>query len=156
MEYATGAPGSAGAKFDFTQAQNNTFMLWRLHGRSATCATTRAPRTPPPPSARELIEVEGVDMLVGTVSSGATATLQELARENQIPLIVAPAAANDITGVAFNEYTFRTSRNNYQDAVNICEYLVTQYTSFVQIAPDYAFGYGGAAGLPRCLHAVRR
>jgi branched-chain amino acid transport system substrate-binding protein len=95
--------------------------------------------------ARELIEVEGVDILVGTVSSGATATLQELARENQIPLIVAPAAANDITGVAFNEYTFRTSRNNYQDAVNLCEYLVNQYSTFVQIAPDYAFGYGGAA-----------
>ncbi|MBK8987569.1 MAG: ABC transporter substrate-binding protein [Chloroflexi bacterium] len=95
--------------------------------------------------ARELIEVEGVDILVGTVSSGATATLQELARENQIPLIVAPAAANDITGVAFNEYTFRTSRNNYQDAVNICEYLVDQYSTFVQIAPDYSFGYGGAA-----------
>jgi branched-chain amino acid transport system substrate-binding protein len=95
--------------------------------------------------ARELIEVEGVDILVGTVSSGATATLQELARENQIPLIVAPAAANDITGVAFNEYTFRTSRNNYQDAVNICEYLVEEYDTFVQIAPDYSFGYGGAA-----------
>ncbi|MBE2223398.1 MAG: substrate-binding domain-containing protein [Anaerolineae bacterium] len=95
--------------------------------------------------ARELIEVEGVNVLVGTVSSGATATLQELARENQIPLIVAPAAANDITGVNFNEYTFRTSRNNYQDAVNLCEYLVKDYDTFVQIAPDYAFGYGGAA-----------
>ncbi|MBK8934703.1 MAG: ABC transporter substrate-binding protein [Chloroflexi bacterium] len=35
--------------------------------------------------ARELIEDVGVDILVGTVSSGATATLQELARENQIP-----------------------------------------------------------------------
>jgi branched-chain amino acid transport system substrate-binding protein len=47
-----------------------------------------------------------------------------------------PAAANDITGVNFNEYTFRTSRNNYQDAVNICEYLVNeQYDTFVQIAP---------------------
>ena len=45
--------------------------------------------------------------------------LQELARENEVPLIVAPAAANDITGVNFNEYTFRTSRNNYQDSVNM-------------------------------------
>jgi branched-chain amino acid transport system substrate-binding protein len=83
-------------------------------------------------------------VIVGTVSSGATATLQELAADNQIPLIVAPAAANDITGANFNEYTFRTSRNNYQDAVNICQYLSQQYDTFVQIAPDYAFGYGGA------------
>ena len=93
---------------------------------------------------RELIEDIGVDILVGTVSSGATATLQELARENEIPLIVAPAAANDITGVNFNEYTFRTSRNNYQDAVNICEYVVNEYDTFVQIAPDYSFGHGSA------------
>ncbi|GAB4153123.1 MAG: substrate-binding domain-containing protein [Candidatus Promineifilaceae bacterium] len=94
---------------------------------------------------RELLEVDGVDILVGTVSSGATATLQELARENETVLVVAPAAANDITGATFNEYTFRTSRNNYQDAVNICQYLTTQYKTFVQIAPDYSFGYGGAA-----------
>ncbi len=94
--------------------------------------------------ARELIEVDQVDMLVGTVSSGSTATLQEIAAENQIPLIVAPAAANDITGVNFNEYTFRTSRENYQDFINLCQYLTTEYSTFVQIAPDYSFGYGGA------------
>lgn len=86
--------------------------------------------------ARELIDVQGVDILVGTVSSGATATLQSIAAESQIPLIVAPAAANDITGVNFNEYTFRTSRNNYQDAINGCMYLAKQYKTFVQIAPD--------------------
>jgi branched-chain amino acid transport system substrate-binding protein len=93
---------------------------------------------------RELIEVVGVDIIVGTVSSGATATLQELARDNEVIHIAAPAAANDLTGATFNEYSFRTSRNNYQDAVNICQYLTTQYHSFVQIAPDYSFGYGGA------------
>jgi branched-chain amino acid transport system substrate-binding protein len=94
--------------------------------------------------ARELVEVEDVDFIVGTVSSGATATLQEIARDNEVILIAAPAAANEITGTAFNEYTFRTSRNNYQDAVNICEYFSQQYDTFVQIAPDYSFGYGGA------------
>ncbi len=59
-------------------------------------------------------------------------------------MIVAPAAANDITGKNFNEYTFRVSRNNYQDAINLCEYLPTKYKTFVQIAPDYSFGHGGA------------
>jgi branched-chain amino acid transport system substrate-binding protein len=86
-----------------------------------------------------------VDVLVGSVSSGATATLQGLARDNKKVLIVAPAAANDITGKDFNEYTFRVSRNNYQDAINLCQYLTTKYKKFVQIAPDYSFGYGGAA-----------
>jgi branched-chain amino acid transport system substrate-binding protein len=94
---------------------------------------------------RELIEVEGVDILVGTVSSGATATLQELARENNVIHIAAPAAANDLTGATFNVNSFRTSRNNYQDAVNLCQYLTKNYTKFVQIAPDYSFGTGSAA-----------
>ncbi len=137
MEYATGSEAT----------DNETYTSYTLDGCEIQVFIRDDQSTPDITAtvARELIEVEGVDILVGTVSSGATATLQELARENQIPLIVAPAAANDITGVAFNEYTFRTSRNNYQDAVNICEYLVDQYGTFVQIAPDYAFGYGGAA-----------
>jgi len=95
--------------------------------------------------ARELIDVQKVNLLVGTVSSAATATLQGIALESKIPLIVAPAAANDITGVNFNEYTFRVSRNSYQDAMNECLYLVKQYKTFVQIAPDYGFGRGSAA-----------
>jgi branched-chain amino acid transport system substrate-binding protein len=144
MEYAAGAPGSAGAKFDFTQAQNNTFTF----GDCTVEVLVRDDKSTPDTTAavaRELIDIDQVDVIVGTVSSGATATLQGIAAESQIPLIVAPAAANDITGVNFNEYTFRTSRTNYQDAMNLCEYLPTQYTSLVQIAPDYNFGWGSAA-----------
>ncbi len=98
-------------------------------------------------AARELIEVEGADILIGTVSSGVTATLQALALENDIILIAAPAAASDITGKDFNENTFRASRHNYQDAMAICEQFVNGngYETFVQVAPDYSFGYGGAA-----------
>ena len=144
MEYATGAPGSAGEKFDLTQTQENTFKIDDceiqvfVRDDKSTPDTTAA-------AARELVDVQKVNILVGTVSSGATASLQGVAAESKIPLIVAPAAANDITGANFNEYTFRTSRNNYQDAINLCEYLPTVYKTFVQIAPDYSFGHGGAA-----------
>ncbi|MCB8923794.1 MAG: substrate-binding domain-containing protein [Ardenticatenaceae bacterium] len=136
LEYATGAPGVDNGDYTSYMLDNCEIQLYTRDDQSTPENTATV--------GRELIEVVDVDVLVGTVSSGATATLQELARENQVPLIVAPAAANDITGVNFNEYTFRTSRNNYQDAVNLCEYLTTQYDTFVQIAPDYAFGYGGA------------
>jgi branched-chain amino acid transport system substrate-binding protein len=144
MEYATGAAGSAGDKFDFAQTQENTFKIddceiqvfVRDDGSNAENTATVA---------RELIDVQKVNILVGTVSSGATATLQGIALESKIPLIVGPAAANDITGVNFNEYTFRVSRNNYQDAMNECIALTQQYKNFVQIAPDYAFGRGSAA-----------
>lgn len=144
MEYATGAAGSAGDVFAFAKTQENTFKIDNCEiqvfvrdDASTPDITTTA--------ANELIDVEKVNILVGTVSSGATATLQSIALANKIPLIVAPAAANDITGVNFNEFTFRTSRNNYQDAMNECLALTKQYTKFVQIAPDYAFGRGSAA-----------
>ncbi|MCP4423093.1 MAG: ABC transporter substrate-binding protein [Chloroflexi bacterium] len=139
LEYVTGDAGTEGEGYTSYMLDDCEIQVYAKDDQSNPENTATA--------GRELIEVEDVDILVGTVSSGATATLQELARENQVPLIVAPAAANDITGINFNEYTFRTSRNNYQDAVNLCEYLTTQYDTFVQIAPDYAFGYGGATAL---------
>lgn len=144
MEYATGAPGSVGDKFDFTAAQQNNFKLGDCEIQVFVRDDASTPDTTAT-LARELIDVEKVNILVGTASSGATATLQGVALESKIPLIVAPAAANDITGVNFNQYTFRTSRNNYQDAMNECLFLAKQYKTFVQIAPDYAFGRGSAA-----------
>ena len=143
MEYVTGAAGSAGDVYDFSATQQNNFML----GDCEIQVFVRDDQSTPDTTAtvaRELIDVENVNILVGTVSSASTATLQGIALENKIPLIVAPAAANDITGVNFNEYTFRPSRNNYQDAINECGYLNKEYKTFVQIAPDYAFGHGSA------------
>lgn len=133
MEYATGAAPEG----------EYTFML-DGHPIEIIFADDQSTPETTATVARELVEVEGVDVLVGTVSSGATATLQQIAADNETVLIVAPAAANDITGKDFNEYTFRTSRNNYQDAINLCEYLTADYSTFTQIAPDYSFGYGGA------------
>jgi len=133
MEYAAGAAGTEDNTFTVDNCQIQV-LIRDDQGNPETTATV----------ARELIEVEQVDMLVGTVSSGATATLQEIARENEIVLVVAPAAANEITGANFNEYTFRVSRTNYHDAVNQCQYMAQEYETFVQIAPDYAFGWGGA------------
>lgn len=134
MEYAAGAPGTADNVFKIGDCDVQV-IIKDDQGSAETTATL----------ARELIEVDKVNMLVGTVSSGSTATLQEIAKENDTVLIVAPAAANDITGVNFNEYTFRTSRENYQDFIALCEYLAPEFKTFVQIAPDYSFGYGGAA-----------
>ena len=136
LEYATGDAGSDMGDYTSYMYEDCEIQVYIRDDQSNPETTATM--------GRELIEDVGVDVIVGTVSSGATATLQELARENEIPLIVAPAAANDITGVNFNEYTFRTSRNNYQDAVNICEYVVNEYDTFVQIAPDYSFGHGSA------------
>ena len=136
LEYVTGAEGVDNGDYTSYMLEDCEIQVYVRDDQSNPETTATV--------GRELIEVEGVDIIVGTVSSGATASLQELARENEIIHIAAPAAANDLTGATFNEYSFRTSRNNYQDAVNICEYLTQEYDTFAQIAPDYSFGYGGA------------
>ena len=138
MEYASGAAGEemGDNAWSYTFGDCTVEVLVRDDKGSPDETATLA---------RELIEKDQVDMLVGTVSSGSTASLQEIAKENDVVLIAAPAAANDITGVNFNDHTFRVSRENYQDFINLCEYLTQEYDTFIQIAPDYSFGYGGAA-----------
>ena len=143
MEYATGAAGTAGPVYNFAETQESVFKIddCEIHVFVRDDAGLPDNTTT---VANELIDIQKVDILVGTASSGATAVLQGIALAHEIPLIVAPAAANDITGKDFNEYTFRVSRNNYQDAMNECKALTANYSSFIQIAADYAFGHGSA------------
>ena len=134
MEYVTGAAGTDG-KYMLDNCEIEVIVKDDQSNPENTATV-----------GRELIEVDGVDILVGTVSSGATASLQELAADNNVILIVAPAAATDITGKDFDPNTFRASRHNYQDSMAICDQFVNVdgMKTFVQIAPDYSFGYGGA------------
>lgn len=143
MEYATGSEGSAGPVFDFTKTQENTFKIDNCEIQVFVRDDASLPENTTT-VANELIDIQNVDFLVGTASSSTTAVLQGIALANEVPLIVAPAAANDITGKDFNEFTFRTSRNNYQDAINEAKALTAQYTKFIQIASDNAFGHGSA------------
>jgi len=94
--------------------------------------------------ARELIEAEGAEILVGNVSSGVALAVMPVAEENDIIYIAEPAAAPQITADNFSPNTFRTSRTSYQDALVMGNGLLDMGETFVQIAPDYAFGIGSA------------
>ena len=94
--------------------------------------------------ARELIEAEGADILVGNISSGVALAVSPVAEENDVVFIAEPAAAPQITGANFSPNTFRTSRTSYQDALVMGTGLLEMGDTFVQIAPDYAFGIGSA------------
>jgi len=96
--------------------------------------------------ARELIEVEGVEILVGAPSSGVTQGLVSIAAEYGVILMAGPAADPRITGEFFEPTTFRACRNSYQDALDIAAWAVENVgTKYIQLAPDYAFGYGSVA-----------
>ena len=104
--------------------------------------------------AREAIEKDGAQVLVGSPSSGVALAIASVAAENKLVYIAAPAASPDITGKAFNIYTFRAGRTSVQDALTMGAALVQQGTTFVQIAPDYAFGKGSAAGFYAVVKAA--
>ncbi|MGD8623954.1 MAG: ABC transporter substrate-binding protein, partial [Anaerolineae bacterium] len=70
MEYATGAPPTGDNVFKVDNCEIQV-LIRDDQGSAETTATL----------ARELLEVDEVDLLVGTVSSGSTATLQEIALE---------------------------------------------------------------------------
>jgi len=103
--------------------------------------------------ARDLIEKENVDMLVGVPSSGVALAVNELAKQYKKIYIAQPAAGTEITGKNFNPYVFRTSRSNEQDALASGAALLKLGKTFVQIAPDYAFGYGSATGFYNVVKA---
>ena len=97
--------------------------------------------------ARELIEVEGVEVLVGAPSSGVTLGLVDIAAEYDVILMVGPAADPRITGEFFKPTTFRACRNSYHDWLNIASWAVDDQglMTYAELAPDYAFGYGSVA-----------
>lgn len=94
--------------------------------------------------ARDLIEKDNVDLLIGPPSSGVALAVDELALQSK-KIVVNMAASPDLTGKNFNPYVFRTGRTSVQDALVMGAALTQMGKTFVQIAPDYAFGYAGAA-----------
>lgn len=98
-------------------------------------------------AARELIEAEGVEVLMGVVSSGIALQVQQIADENGVVFFAAPAASPAITGENFNEHTFRVCRNAAQDSTVLADWAIENVgTNYLILAEDYAFGQATAAG----------
>ncbi len=102
--------------------------------------------------ARELIENEGVEILVGAPSSGVTTGLQQVALDYSVVLFAAPGASPAITGANFNVNTFRVCRNTFQDFLAFVPYAQSELgTDFVILAADYEFGRASAAAAETVL-----
>ncbi|MBN1965717.1 MAG: substrate-binding domain-containing protein [Anaerolineae bacterium] len=102
--------------------------------------------------ARELIEVEGAEVLFGAPSSGVTIGLQQVAQDFETVLLMGPAAAASLTGELYNEYSFRACRNSYHDAYAIAAWAVANVgDTYVQLAADYAFGQSSAEAFEQAI-----
>lgn len=103
--------------------------------------------------AREAIEQDKANVLVGVPSSAAALAVSSLASQNKIVYLAGPAASPDLTGKSWNQYTFRAGRSSVQDALTMGSAVVGLGKKFVQIAPDYAFGRGSAAAFYNVIKA---
>ena len=118
-------------------------VLVRDNGSDADTAASQA---------RELIEQEGVELLVGAPSSGVTLSLQQVALDNDVILFAAPGASPAITGENFNENTFRVCRNTFQDSLTLASFATEGLgTDWVILAADYDFGRSSATAFEAIL-----
>lgn len=104
--------------------------------------------------AREAIESDGADVLVGSPSSPVALAISAVAAENKIIYIAAPAATPALTGENFNIYTFRAGRTSVQDALTMSAALLQTGKKFIQIAQDNAFGRGSAGAFYLTVKAL--
>ncbi len=106
-------------------------------------------------AARELIESEGVDILIGNTSSAVALQVQNIADEYGVVYFAAPAASPDITGKNWNPHTFRVCRNAAQDALTIAGWALQNVGQhYMILAEDYAFGQATAAAFKATFEAL--
>jgi branched-chain amino acid transport system substrate-binding protein len=108
-----------------------------------------------PDVAKSLLEQayadDGVDLAIGTSSSGATIAMLPVAEDAKKILLVEPAVADSITGDKWNRYIFRSARNSSQDALAGAVALGKGDVSIATLAQDYAFGHDGVAAFKAAL-----
>lgn len=102
--------------------------------------------------ARELLENDGVEILVGAPSSGVTTGLQQVALDYDVLLFAAPGASPAITSTNFNVNTFRVCRTAAQDALALASFATEGIgQNWVILAADYEFGRASAASFEATL-----
>jgi branched-chain amino acid transport system substrate-binding protein len=102
--------------------------------------------------ARDLVEQQGAEILVGSPSSGVMTGVQQVAIDSDVILFADPAASPAITGANFNVNTFRVCRNSYQDFLAFAPYAKQSLgTNFVILAVDNDFGKSSAGAAQAIL-----
>ncbi len=105
--------------------------------------------------AKELVMREGVDLLVGTINSGAAmAVSTAVARKNKIPFFVWIAKSERITGEKGHRYVFQTGENSAMagkaGGVALSE---KPYVKYWIAGDDYEYGHSIAEAAWRNLKA---
>lgn len=92
--------------------------------------------------ARKLVLQDRVDAIVGIVSSAVLGAVRDFAEGSKVPVVVANAGNNDMTGERCSPYIIRVSFSNAQMNRPMGDYLADKGVKKVHLmAPDYAAGH---------------
>jgi branched-chain amino acid transport system substrate-binding protein len=108
------------------------------------------------PAAQKLLQQDRVTILVGIVNSAVALGVRDLVNDSKVPLIIANAGANAITGEQRSDFVWRTSFANGEVSGALGEYVAGQVkggTVFLA-APDYAAGKEATAGFQKAFEAA--
>lgn len=127
----------------------------KLGGREAKLQVVDEGESPDTgvPGAQRLLQQQ-VDAVVGIVNSGTALGVRDAFTEAKIPLIVANAGADAITGARKSDYVWRTSFSNGAVAGALGAYVAQSCKSAFLIAADYAAGKEAAAGFEKTYTAA--
>lgn len=107
-------------------------------------------------AARRLVEVDEVDVVVGIVSSAVALGARDLFHERRVPVVIANAGSNALTGQSWSPYIFRTSFSNRQPDYALGRYVYEEIApdGVFLIAPDYAAGREHLQGFREAYEAA--
>lgn len=100
------------------------------------------------PGAQRLIQ-EDVAAVVGIVNSATALGVRDAFEEAEVPLVIANAGANAITGERSSDYVWRTSFANGDVAAALGAHAAENCESVFLAAADYAAGKEATAGFER-------
>jgi branched-chain amino acid transport system substrate-binding protein len=100
------------------------------------------------PGAQRLIQ-DDVNAVVGIVNSATALGVRDAFEEAQVPLIIANAGADAITGDRSSDYVWRTSFSNGEVAAALGSHAAENCESVFLAAADYAAGKEATAGFER-------
>jgi branched-chain amino acid transport system substrate-binding protein len=107
--------------------------------------------------AKELVLKENVDVLVGTINSGASMAISEaVAKKEKIPFIVWTAKSENITGKAGHRYVFSTAENTAMAGKSAAvAFAQKPYKKFWIAGDDYEYGHAIADAVWRNLKKIK-
>ena len=103
-------------------------------------------------AAKELVTTEGVDVLIGGLSSAVGLAISEVAKQEKVIYIATIPKTIQMTTTKLHDYVFRTSSHTDFEGDAMAQ-LVAQLggKNICDIQLDYAYGHDLAAGIERGL-----